>query len=596
MKKNLILIVVVMLSCSTFAQKDKRLKGIDKELNTILKETKAAGFAVAVVEKDQIIYSDGFGYSDIENGLKADANTLFAIGSSSKAFTSAVLGQLRDEDALSFDDSPREHIPELKFFNDQMDNSITIKDMMCHRTGLPRHDYSWYLFPTFNRDSLMMRIEHHEPFSEVREQWYYNNFMFMCQGIIAERITAKTWEDNIRERFFKPLDMVRSNVSIKELEKSENAAIGYNLKNDSINVKQDYYQIGGMAPAGSINSSVNEMSNWLMAWINDGKFHGEQILPGSYLREAISSQMVMSGALPDDEFPDMHMSTYGYGWMMSSYKGHYRVEHGGNIDGFSANVAFFPSDSIGIVVLTNQNGSAVPALVRNTIADRMLKTERTNWAERFAEKKAERKKNAAEDDMESNRIDGTSPSHTLDDYAKSFENPGYGKFTIVNENDSLFAQFERMKFYLDHYHYDIFQAYVVEDGTIDMSDREGLKLNFRTNEMGEISSVEMKIEPTLDPMEFKRAVKAIDIDDETLNVYVGGWDVMGASIKTYIKAGSLYMFVAGQPEYEMIATDKHKFSFKAIDGYRLEFIESSDGSVTEMKVIQPNGTFVAKRK
>ena len=108
-----------------------------------------------------------------------------------------------------------------------------------------------------------------------------------------------------------------------------------------------------MSPAGSINSSVNEMSNWIITWINKGKFNDKQILPEAYADEAISSQMVISGALPDKEFPDMHMENYGYAWFLSSYRGHYRVEHHGNIDGFSANVAFFPSDSIGVVVLTN---------------------------------------------------------------------------------------------------------------------------------------------------------------------------------------------------------------------------------------------------
>ena len=303
MKKILIILLTIISISAVFAQSDKRLKGLEKDLNEILELTKTPGFAVAIVEGKKIIYAKGFGYSDYENKIPADENTLYAIGSSSKAFTASILGQLRQEDKLSFEESPLKYVTDLKFYNDEMNNNIIIKDLMCHRTGLPRHDFSWYLFPTNNKDSLLLRVEHHEPFIGVRQQWYYNNFMFLAQGVIAERITGKSWEDNIKERFFKPLGMTRSNASIEELEKSSNAAFGYELKKDSIISKMDYYHIAGMSPAGSINSSVNEMSNWLITWINKGKFNDEQILPEAYINEAISSQMVVSGALPDKEFP-----------------------------------------------------------------------------------------------------------------------------------------------------------------------------------------------------------------------------------------------------------------------------------------------------
>jgi len=261
MKKIVITLIAIISITSVFAQKDKRLKGLEKELEAILETTKAPGFAVAIVEGKKIIYAKGFGYSDYENKVPSNANTLYAIGSSSKAFTSAILGQLREEDKVSFEESPIKYIPDLKFYTDEMNNNIIIKDLMSHRTGMPRHDYSWYLFPTNNKDSLLLRIKHQEPFIGLRKQWYYNNFMFLTQGVIAERITGKSWEENIKERFFKPLGMTRSNGSIDELKKSSNAAIGYELKKDSLISKMDYYHIAGISPAGSINSSVNEMSN-----------------------------------------------------------------------------------------------------------------------------------------------------------------------------------------------------------------------------------------------------------------------------------------------------------------------------------------------
>lgn len=594
MKVILLLIAITCLNGFIYSQSDKRLKGVEKELNEILEITKSAGFAVAVVKGNEIIYSKGFGYRDYENKIPVDNNTLFAIGSSTKAFTSSILGQLRKEDKLSFDESPIKYVPDLKFFNDEMNNSIVIKDLMSHRTGLPRHDWSWYVFPTYDKDSLMRRIEFQEPFTGVRKQWYYNNFMFLTQGVIAERITGKSWEENMYERLLKPLKMTRSNLSIKELRKADNVALGYEIVDEKIS-KMDYYRIAGMSPAGSMNSSVNEMSNWLMTWLNKGKFEGNEIIPEAYINEAMSSQMVINGALPDDEFPDIHMATYGYGWMLSSYKGHYRVEHGGNIDGFSADVIFFPSDSIGIVVLANQNGSSVPSLVRNTIADRLINVERTDWIKRYEDRKAE------QEDVEVEAEDAPTqkkqaPQHQPKDFTGFYENLGYGQFEIIVENDSLFAVLPLWKLYLEHKHFDIYNSYKVTDEGIDISD-EGLAFNFQIDNEGEIYNLKLKIEPTLQPLEFIRKPKTIDVEETTLQSYVGKYDLSGTILKTYIKEkNSLYLFIKGQPEYELLPTDKHKFSFKVLDGFKVEFIENKEGEIGEIKVIQPNGTFRAVKK
>ena len=599
MKKILLLLLMLTASITVSGQQDKRLKGIENELNEILKTTKAAGFAVAVVEGQKVIYAKGFGYSDYENKIPVDANTLFAIGSATKAFTSSILGQLQDENKLSLDDSPIKYIPELKFFNNDMNNSIVIKDLMSHRTGLPRHDFSWYMFPGSNKDSLLKRIVHQEPFTGVRKQWMYNNFMFLAQGVIAERITGKSWEDNIRERFFKPLGMTRSNVNIEELSKSSNAALGYRLQKDSIISKMDYYHIAGMSPAGSINSSVNDMSNWVTTWINKGKFKGQQIVPPGYLQEAMSSQMVVGAALPDKEFPDMHLANYGYGWFISTYKGHYRVEHGGNIDGFSANVTFFPSDSIGIVVLANQDGSSVPYLVRNTVSDRMLNVNKANWATVFNNRRAKAKKEEREAKAKfiSNKIKDTRTSHALTAYAGKYSNPGYGDFSISHVKDSLFANYKLKKFYLSHIHYDIFQPLEVTKTGIDTTDTGPVRFNFITSDAGEIDLVKIKFEKAVDAIAFKHQPDAIAVDKITLEKYTGDFEMAGMLAKIYIKDKStLFIFVAGQPEYELFATDRHKFSLKKLDGYKLEFIESKDNSINEVMLIQPNGTYKATRK
>ncbi|WP_262733089.1 serine hydrolase [Gaetbulibacter sp. NE] len=598
MKKSVLFLFSILFSI-TFNAQDKLLRGIEKELNKILEVTNAPGFAVAVVEGDKVVYAKGFGYRDYENKTPVDINTLFAIGSSSKAFTSAILGVLRADEKLSFDDNPRLHIPELEFYNNDMNNNIIIKDLMRHSTGLPRHDGSWYFFPTHDKDSLLARVKYQEPFTGIRQQWYYNNFGFLAQGVIAEKITGKTWEDNIKELFFEPLGMNRSNASISEMKSASNAAYGYLLKDDNTISKMKYYDIAGMSPAGAINSSVYDMTKWLITWINNGKFNDKEIIPESYITEAIGSQMVISSNIPDKEFPDIYLNNYGYGWFLQSYKGHYRVEHGGNIDGFSANVAFFPTDKIGIVVLTNQNGSAVPSLVRNTIADRMIGAEQTDWAERHKENLEKSKQAQAEAKEESSisNVKNTRPSHITLDYTGTYSNKGYGDFKIYVENDSLFSEANGEKIYFNHFHYDVFEMVDVTDNKVDTTQYgKALKINFQTNDAGDISGAKLKLDPMVNAIEFKRTPSTIDIDLKTLEQYSGEYELAGTTLKVYVKEETLYLFVPGQPEYELMATDRHKFSFKTLEGFKVEFVEAEDGKIIELKAIQPNGTFAAKRK
>ncbi len=598
MKKLFLLVFSICFITPVLSQTDKRLKNIDKELNKILEATNAAGFAVAVVEGDKIVYAKGFGYRDVENKIPADANTLFAIGSSTKAFTSAVLGQLRADDKLSFNDSPRKHIPELEFFNDNMNNNIIIKDLMSHRTGLPRHDYSWYLFPTNDRASLMKRVKHQEPFTGIRQQWYYNNFMFLAQGVIAEKITGKSWEDNIRERFIKPLGMSRSNVTIDEMKTASNTAYGYETKKDNSNSKMDYYDIAAMAPAGSINSSVNDMSRWLVTWINKGKFNDEVIIPETYVNEAMSSQMIIGANLPTKETPDVHFSNYGYGWFMASYKGHYRVEHGGNIDGFSANAAFYPSDSLGIVVLANQNGSRVPSLVRNTIADRMLEVNQTDWTQRFIDdlEKAKKAQAEAEDKITSTKVENTKPSHIKEEYTGVYSHPGYGEFNISAERDSLFANFKLIKMWLKHEHYDVFEPFQVEETGIDTSDTGPLRFKFIMSNNGDISGIEAPIEPALsDPIIFERTPNTIDISAEDLHKYIGKYELQpGFVLEITVKDGKIFAQATGQGKNEIFAKQEDHFFLKVVEA-QLVFSKDENGVVNMLTLHQGGAKIPAKK-
>lgn len=596
MSKKIWLILLLVSFTNAFSQAKIDSKLIDKKLTELQETTKTVGFSVAIVKNNEVIYSKGFGYADLEKKQKADANTLFAIGSSTKAFTVGLIGIMEAEKGLKFTDSPRKYIPELSFFNDELNNKVTINDMISHRTGLPRHDFSWYLFPSDSKDSLVARIKYQEPFTGLREKWYYNNFMYLSLGVITEKLTKKSWEENIEERFFKPLQMTRSNLNIKDLQNASNASKGYALEDFETSKLLPYYNIAAISPAGSINSSANEMANWVKIWLNEGKFNGTQVLPKSFVEKAINPLMLIGAGIADPKFPDQQLNSYGYAWFTSSYKGHYRVEHGGNIDGFSANVSFFPTDKIGIVVLVNQDGSALPSLARNMISDVVLNLNKTDWNAYYEEKiklaKSQKTKNEA--DENAGTVPNTKPSHSLSEYTGKYHNKGYGTFTIEVKNDSLFAKFPREETYLNHRHYDVFKSYFLKDGKIDLKNKDGFNFNFQTNEMGDIASASLKIEPTLEPIIFERTTTNIQIKKEKLQTYIGTYSLSGTDLKVFLKGENLTLLVPGQPEYTLTPVKEDEFIIKGLSGYKAKF-ERTEKSF-DLKLIQPNGVFTATKK
>lgn len=582
---------------------EQRLAGIDAQLQPLLADWKAAGFAVSVVYKDQLIWANGYGYRDLDKKLPVTPNTLFAIGSCTKAFTSSLLGILQKDGKLDYDKPAASYLPALRFQTGDLTGGVTVRDMMCHRTGLPRHDFSWYLTPT-TRDSLMQRIQYLEPSAPLRQRWQYNNFMFLAQGVLAEKLTGQPWEMLVRERFFAPLGMKNTTTSVVDLARQADASVGYETVKDSLIRRMDYYNIDGMGPAGSINSSVTEMANWVRMWINGGKFEGKAVLPAAYVPEAMSSQMVIGAGLPTKEKPDVFMNNYGFGWFLGSYRGHYRVEHGGNIDGFAANTCFFPSDSIGIVVLSNQNSSLIPSLVRNIVADRLLGLPAFDWS-------ADRKKTVAKAKVaeklksitarKTNRDSSPAkPSHPMTDFAGIYSHPGYGTMTVMVKNDSLIMPVSGNRYYLQPVHYDVFEPFETKNG-MDTSDHSPMRIQFVMNTAGDIDGAHFYgIEPTLSkPIEFKKGVRVRTLTAEAMKKYAGAFsidEVITVTVTVSANDGAkLTLTVPGQPEYELVSIGDDRFSVKNLAGYFVQFANTAD-SITGMTFEQPSGNFKLTRK
>lgn len=480
------------------AQSDDRLRGIETLIERVLESTNTPGCAIAIVEGEQLLYTNGIGFRDIEKKLKVDSNTLFPIGSTTKAFTAALLGIYEDKNLLSFDDSPLKYIPNLKLFNDDLNSNLTIQDLLSMRTGLAMHDWAWAGLPLDDRNQLVKRIEFLEPTSNLREKWNYSNWSYFIAGMIGENITKNSWEKNVEEYLFKPLQMHSSNFGVKELLNEQNASFGYQVIDKKPN-KIDYYELRAMRPAGGINSNASDMANWLFTWVNNGKFKDQEILPKKYVTEAIRPHAVMPmWYLPEEEFKGIFTVNYGYGWIITNYQGHYRVEHGGGIDGFRSTIAFFPNEKIGVVVLTNQTNYEAALIIRNILADRLLGLEERKWLEEY-QQSLEPAKNAG-----INSNNASKPEINLNslpyDISGKYLNGGYGEIEIFMEDRIYYTIFRNRKLRIIHKGNNIFHAV-----RIDSPERTGMPaLHFESAENGINNSLLVKFERELNPIQFVR--------------------------------------------------------------------------------------------
>ena len=567
----------------------RSLDGFDALVNDALDAWVVPGFAIAIVLESEVIYAKGFGFRDVENGVPVTPETLFAIGSSSKAFTTFALGTLADEGTFEWDMPVRHYLPEFELKDTTISTNITARDLVTHRSGLPRHDLLWYNNNSLTRAELVHRLRYLDANAGLREKWQYNNLMFLTAGYLLETLTNQTWEDVVRKRIFGPLGMKRSNLSVSESQQSDDFAWPYR-KNDDDNLERiPFRSIDAMGPAGSINSSVNEMARWLIVHLSGGEIDGTRIINPSTLADMHTPHMV-TGAR--SERPQLSPASYGLGWFVDTYRGHREVHHGGAIDGFIARVTLFPDDGLGIVALTN-SGNALPTLLTRHAADRILGLEEINWnAEALAENaQAEQLEEESKEKKFVARRDGTAPSHPLDDYAGRYAHPGYGELIIETADSALTVSYNRITTPLEHWHYDVFNGGEVEDPTY-----ENMKFMFRMDLEGNVASVEAGMEPFVDPIVFKKAPNA-RLRDPAFLASLAGEYVLGPRLVTIsVKGSTLHLDVVGQPAYELEPALGDHFKLKILQGYSVQFKLDDAGRAVEAIFHQPNGVFTAKRR
>ncbi len=333
------------------AKINKTLDEIRNYIDTSLAMWNTPGISVAIVMNDSVLMAEGFGYRNLEDSLPVTSKTLFAIGSCTKAFTTAAMGILVDEGKLDWEAKVTEYLPAFQLHEDYATDHMNLIDLVTHRSGLPRHDALWY-GSSLTREELFKRLKYLEFSEEFRTEFQYNNLMFMTAGLLVGHVAGTTWEDFVKKRILDRLGMINSNFSVNISQQADDYALPYIEKKDSITLT-DFRNIDAMGPAGSINSNAEDMARWLKLQLNGGEVNGNEIISSTNIDLMHSPQIIMKGKTAN---PEILFSAYGLGWGMESYRGHYLVQHGGGIDGFTAMVTLLPQDDIGIVVLANKSG------------------------------------------------------------------------------------------------------------------------------------------------------------------------------------------------------------------------------------------------
>ena len=569
----------------------QEVAGVLRHLADSLRQQRLTpGLGFGIVMDGKVILADGFGYRNLEQKQPVTANTQFAIGSSSKAFTAAVLAILADRGQLEWDKPVVQYMPDFKLYDDFATREMTAVDLVCHRSGLPRHDLMWYGSP-FSRKEIYDRLRYLPPNKSLRTTWQYNNLMFMTAGYLAGRLSGSSWEEMVKTNIFQPLSMNTSNFSVKDMASSKDAATGYRTKDKKENIRMDYRNIDAIGPAGSINSTVNDMLQWVNLHLNNGKVGDKQIISAAEIRHLHTPQMLMDGArLAKD--PELTDPSYAMGWFIHRHKGLQVVQHGGNIDGFSALVYLVPEKNFGLVVLTNQNGSGLPTVLARYATDLVLNLEPTDWYQRMygeGDKQDEEKKE--DEEPEPRRIAGTRASHEINAYAGEYAHPGYGVVEIREKAGSLRLVYNGFDLPMEHWHYDVFRAKEESVGVTFM-------LNFQTDQNGNVYQMTTAMDPLSEDMTFKKQAPRRLSDPAFLQNLAGKYKMDKAETRVTIEARNrtLYATVPGQPTYTLEPFQGTEFKIKELNGYSVEFQLGPDNKATAISLIQPEGVFSAKRE
>ena len=450
--------------------------------------------AIGVIKDGKVVLCEGYGVRDVEQKLPATRETLYQIGSCSKAFTSALVAIMVDQGKLDWDTPIRKYVPEVTLYDAFTSENCTLRDLLSHRTGIPRHEYSWYR-TDFTRKELVEHMKYLEPNQPFRTKFQYNNYGYILAGYIVEKLTGKTYEECLDEYLFRPLGMDRSCCFIDDIEQNPDHAEPYDRPEGGDGMhglkKIPFYRAsredkatGTGAPfaaAGAIDSCAEDMLKWVRLHLQGGKTpDGRQIISQAAMDEMHKPSMILQAPL-DMPMEETQFCCYGMGWFTEVFRGHKILQHGGNIDGFSGFTSFVPDLNLGVVAYTNLNSSCLHYALARTIIDHYLGIEDGDWVKRYHDFVAERHGDTQKvmERFTGKQVEGTHPSHALADFTGTYERDGYSPCVIRMQDETLIMEFLDRPNTLRHFHYDTF---VTTDIVGELP--PGIPVHFHTAEVG----------------------------------------------------------------------------------------------------------------
>lgn len=414
---------------------------LDVYVNRALTDWQIPGVAVCIVKDGKIVVMKGYGVKDWDTKQPVDENTLFMIGSNTKAFTATALAMLNADKVLSLDDKVTKWIPQFKLNNKAAGEQAIVRDLLCHRIGFQtfQGDFTYWT-SNLTREQVIEKMSHIKAVYPFRTKWGYTNAAFLTAGQIIPKATGLQWEDFLKQKIFDPLEMKNTLALSKDFPNAANKCSPYTMQEGKI-VKIPFCLIDNLAPAGSIGSSVNDMSHWVMMQLNNGKYNGKQIIPSSAIAETRLPHSILGngGAL----FNEGHFSLYGLGWMLQEYCGRKIVSHTGGVNGFVTSVTLLPEEKLGIIVFTNTDQNSFYEALKWEIMDAYLEKPYRNYSnvylgfykQNFTK---EQKKDKMLEDSVALNLKAALP---LKDYTGNYFNDVYGNMKVVLESGELKMKF-----------------------------------------------------------------------------------------------------------------------------------------------------------
>jgi len=346
--------------------------GFDAYVTKTMADGKVPGLSLAIVRNDSVIYVKAYGVKELGKADKVDENTLFEIGSTTKTFTSTLVGIMQTDGKLRFDDKISTHLPDFRLYDPYASAEVTIRDALSHRTGLARGELMW-LASGLSRTQIIHRLRFQPPATSFRSAYAYNNPMVVVAGEVAAKAGGSTWEDLIQQRILTPLGMARSIPLVKDFSRVSNAATPHAM-GPSGSYAQEHEILENIGPAGSINSTARDMAQYLRFQMGDGTFNGKRIISTAALREIHTPQMLMGGGGGRGNAGGVAKpNAYGLGFMVTDFRDHVYWNHGGNTVGMTTAMGMLPTEKIGAVVLSNLDHTGVPEAVLRYVLERHLK-------------------------------------------------------------------------------------------------------------------------------------------------------------------------------------------------------------------------------